>query len=584
MYIIEYIKNLCLNALISEFPNHTEHFALKDIEITCATQEKFGHYQCNSAMKLCKKIKLPPKEIAHTLEKNLSQNSKTFSKITVDGPGFLNMTLSSNFLTDLLSNQLNDPMLGVKESKQKLNVVLDYSCPNIAKEMHVGHLRSTIIGDCIAHLAEFLGHNVLKLNHIGDWGTQFGMLIAYLKEHYPEQIAKKQIALDLPQLMSCYKLSKEKFDQDKDFKTKSQQEVVKLQAHEETAIYIWEAICDISRKAYQEIYDILGVKLIERGESFYNPMLKDIVKKIEEKNLVTISNGAKCVYLEGYNNRDGEPLPLMIQKTDKGFNYATTDLAAVYHRTHEEKADWIIYVTDAGQSLHFEMVFKTAALAGFYDPKKVRINHVPFGLVLRGDGKKFKTRSGDTEKLIDLINTAINKTKDILLERNKEIPKDELENNSKILGINAIKYADLANHRTSNYKFCYDRMLQFEGNTAAFLTYAYVRIQSIKAKVNKDISKLIQNAKITLENEEEIAIALHLVRFADVIKAFSEDLLPHRLAEYLYKLAEKFHVFFHKCRVEGHCQEDSRLLICEAITQVMQKGFYILGLILPSKM
>ncbi len=503
------------------------------------------------------------------------------SKMEIAGPGFINIFLTPAFLSSEINHVLHDPRLGVPPPYPKQRIIVEFSSPNIAKELHVGHLRSTIIGDCLARVFEFLGHDVLRLNHIGDWGTQFGMLITYMREHVPEVLeGKKQT--DLVSLMQWYRASKKCFDEDPEFKKRSQLQVVKLQGGDEVALASWTMICDISRKAFQEIYQLLDVKITERGESFYNPFLASTVADLEKRGMVTISDGAKCIYLEGFVGRDDTPLPMIIQKSDGGYNYDTTDMAAIRHRIEVEKADRIIIVTDAGQSLHFQMVFKAAEKAGYLDPKKVRVDHVPFGVVLGADGTKFKTRSGDTEKLADLLYEAVKQAKVILHERLPELSEKELTHTAEVLGIDAVKYADLSSHRIKDYMFSYDRMLRFEGNTAAFLLYAYVRIQSIKRKVGKEIASL--KSRIVLEHPSEIDLALHLRRFGEILESVAEELLPNRLAEYLYTLAEKFHAFFRDCRVEGTPEEDSRLLLCEAAGRILHQGLQILGLKTLEKM
>jgi arginyl-tRNA synthetase len=422
-----------------------------------------------------------------------------------------------------------------------------------------------------------LGDEVLRLNHIGDWGTQFGMLIAYMQENVPDVFnGKKQT--DLIELMGWYRESKNRFDEDPEFKKRAQLQVVKLQSGDLQTRTAWQVICEISRRSYQEIYDLLDVRLVERGESFYNPYLPKMIDDLEKKGLISISDGAKCISLEGFVSRDGAPLPMIVQKSDGGYNYDTTDMAAIVHRIQVEKADRIIYLTDAGQSLHFAMLFKAAEKAGYLNSSQVRVDHAPFGVVLGVDGKKFKTRSGHTEKLIDLLLEAVKRAKKIMQERLPNLSEKELEDVSQILGIDAVKYADLSCHRIKDYVFSYDRMLKFEGNTAAFLLYAYVRIQSIKRKVGKNISDLLKDSHIILEHPSEIALAFHLRRFGEVLEMMSRDLLPNRLCDYLYELAEKFHAFFRDCRVEGDSREDSRLLICEATGRVLKKGLNLLGL------
>jgi arginyl-tRNA synthetase len=387
-----------------------------------------------------------------------------------------------------------------------------------------------------------------------------------------------QESTDLNSLMNWYRNAKKEFDADPDFKTKSQLEVIRLQSGENESLHAWRIICDISRKAFQEIYSLLDVKIIERGESFYNPFLKGVVDELERKGLVTISNGAKCIFLEGFVNREGEPLPMMIQKSDGGYNYDTTDLAALRYRVFEDKADRIIYVVDNGQSLHFQMVFKAAELAEWVDPSKVELNHAGFGLVLSESGKKFKTRSGETEKLIDFLMEAVDRAREIVKERLPDADEKEIDHLARVIGIDAVKYSDLSIHRTKDYTFSYDRMLRFEGNTAVFLLYSYVRINGIQRKTKLDLQKICQEHQLVLEHPSEVALGLHLRRFGETIELMARDLLPNRMSDYLYELAEKFNAFYRDCRVEGTPEEMSRLILCRASSTILQKGLHILGL------
>ncbi len=582
MSISTTLKQLCYSAILKAFSSKTDLIDPTVIDLTESTQEKFGHYQLNSAMKLSKILGANPRQIAEEIVQALKCLPAWMSlctKIDIAGPGFINFTLDPKYIAKTINTQLHDSRLGVSLPQKPLKVVIDFSSPNIAKEMHVGHLRSTIIGDCLARILTFMGHDVLRLNHVGDWGTQFGMLIAHLKTSLPEITDIKAPNVDLSTLVTGYRAAKERFDKDPVFKKEAQQEVVALQSGGELQKRAWEHICAISRKAYQAIYDLLDVSLIERGESFYNPLLAPLIQELEQKGLVTVSEGAKCIILEGFTNREGEALPLILQKSDGGFNYATTDMAALRHRVQVERGNWLIYITDAGQALHFQMVFEAGKKAGFYDPKQVRLDHVPFGLVLKTDGKKFQTRSGETERLIDLLDKAIELSKHKLIEHNPDITPDELEHSAKILGINAIKYADLSSHRLSDYIFSYDKMLKFEGNTAAFVLYAYVRIQSIQRKIKIDLVDLLrQNVDIQLKDPIEISLGLMVCQFSDVLDSVVKELLPNRLTDYLYRLAEKFHGFFHQCRVEGSEEQTSRLLLCEAVAQVLNQGIQLLGL------
>ncbi|NGX60397.1 MAG: Arginine--tRNA ligase, partial [Chlamydiae bacterium] len=425
-------------------------------ELTQATQAQFGHYQCNNALKLSKALKKNPRDIAKEIVSRLS--SPLIDKMEIAGPGFINITLSNGFLSEEIEQLLQDSHYGVPRLKEKQRVIVEFSSPNIAKELHVGHLRSTIIGDALARLFEFLGYDVLRLNHIGDWGTQFGMLIAYLKNYEPAFFEGKKSA-ELSQLMHWYRESKKLFDADPDFKKQSQLEVVRLQGGDEASLEAWEMICDISRRAFEEIYGLLDIKIEERGESFYNPFLAEVVDDLDEKGLITLSEGAKCIFLEGFTARDGTSLPMIVQKSDGGYNYDTTDMAAIRHRIEQEGAERIIVVTDAGQSLHFQMLEKAAEKAGYLDPKKVQFDHVPFGVVLGPDGKKFKTRTGETERLIDLIYEAIARATAVFEERLHAANEKEIKQLGTILGVDAIKYADLCSHRLKDYVFSYDRML-----------------------------------------------------------------------------------------------------------------------------
>jgi len=577
--IIEVLVDKFCLAVQGAFPEEDIESLISFVEVTQSTQEKFGHYQCNAAMKLAKLLKTNPRAIADALvEKVDRQSDGMIQSLEVAGPGFINIVLKKEFLAKRVEDVLTHSHLGIDLPVHARRIVLDFSSPNIAKEMHVGHLRSTIIGDSLARVFEFLGHDVLRLNHVGDWGTQFGMLIAYMKEEASEVLSGEK-PTDLGHLVSWYKAAKWRFDRDLDFQHRSKKEVVALQGGEVEALQAWEEICRVSEEAYQEIYDLLDVKLEIRGESFYNPMLADVVADLEAKGLVTISSGAKCIFLEGFENREGEPLPLIVQKSDGGYNYVTTDMAALRHRVEEERADRIIYVTDAGQATHFKMVFTAAQKAGYFDPNKVRIDHVPFGLVLGPDGKKFKTRSGETEKLIDLLKAAVSRAYEILQERQLDMSDDEMKVLAQALGIGAIKYADLSCHRSGDYVFSYDRMLRFEGNTAAFLMYSYVRVAGIKRKVGVDVDDMIAcGESVIIEHPSEEALALHILQFGEALALVANELLPNRLTDYLYELAQKFNAFFRDCRVEGSDRQASRLMLCEATACIMGKGLDLLGI------
>lgn len=578
-----------ISLLVSKFAHATraawgEQLGTVDerlIEVTQSTNEKFGHYQCNTAMKMSKQVGQNPRVVAQAIVDKLDRTAPDGGMLIVAvelaGPGFINVTLDTGYLARLINGIAADQRLGLEKPEKVQRIIVEFSSPNTAKEMHVGHLRSTIIGDSIARLFEFLGHDVLRLNHIGDWGTAFGMLIAYLKEEAPAVLQGAE-QTDLPHLMAWYKASKTKFDEDPEFKKRSQLQVVALQGGDKEALKAWKIICDISNRAYQEIYDLLDIKLTARGESFYNPVLPGIVKELDTKGLITVSDGAKCIFMDGFVARDGEKLPMMVQKSDGGYNYDTTDMAAIKQRIVEEKADRIIYVTDAGQSLHFSMLFKAAELADWLNPAQVRVDHVPFGLVLGADGKKFKTRSGDTEKLVDLLTAAVEYAEKLMTERNPDMPAAERSSIAQALGIGAVKYADLSCNRIGDYTFSYDRMLKFDGNTAAFLMYSYVRVQSIKRKAEHEGGRGMSLATIQLTHPSEVALALHVLQYGETLNAITNDLLPNHLTDYLFALAEKFNAFFRDCRVVGSPEQDSRLQLCDITARTLQSGLQLLGI------
>lgn len=573
--LIEELSEIFQKGLNAAFPD-ASHLPVEVVQST------FGHYQFNSAMKIAKLLKMNPRQVAEKFLSSISDN-EIISKLEIAGPGFINITISNETLSSRTQTMSLDSHLGQEIPQIKQKIIVEFSSPNTAKELHVGHLRSTIIGDSLARIFEFQGHDVLRLNHIGDWGTAFGMLIAYLKEQAPMVLSGKE-ETDLSHLVNWYKESKKKFDEDPAFKKKSQLEVVALQGGDPESLKAWNIICDISRKAYQEIYDLLDIKLNERGESFYNPMLAETISDLEKKGLIQISDGAKCIFPEGFKNREGEPLPLMLQKSDGGYGYDTTDMAAIKHRIEVEKADRIIVVTDAGQSIHFAMIGTAAEKAGYLNPKKTRFDHVPFGLVLGADGKKFRTRAGEVEKLVDLLYNAIEKAKEILSERNPEMDPTERDALAKALGLGAVKYADLSSHRTSDYTFSYERMLRFDGNTAAYLMYSYVRIAGIKRKIGADLEKIRSTEKITLTHSSELDLGLHLLRFSEALNQVTSELLPNRLTDYLYILAEKFNAFYRDCQVEGTPEKNSRLLLCDLTARTLKTGLYLLGVNTVEKM
>jgi len=578
MMIIEEIKKSFSEGLVKAFGSE---LAEVDPLVVPASNPKFGDYQSNVALSLAKELKQKPRAIAEKLVENINL-TEICEPLEIAGPGFINITLKPSYLENQLSAMETDGRLGVEKAQKSKREIVDFSSPNIAKEMHVGHLRSTIIGDSIARILEFLGHDVLRLNHVGDWGTQFGMLIAYLREVYPTALTTAD-ALEIGDLVALYKQAKARFDADEDFKETARKEVVNLQAGAEDSRHGWQLLCEQSRREFKVIYDLLDVKLTERGESFYNPFLPAVVEALEKQGLVEENGGAKCVFLEGFTNKEGEPLPLIVQKSDGGYNYATTDLAALKYRIKEDGAERIIYVTDAGQANHFEQVFQVAKKAGWL-PENVELVHVPFGLVLGEDGKKIKTRAGETVRLKDLLDEAIARARADLETRLKEDGREETEefiaHVAKVLGISAVKYADLSQNRITNYVFSYDKMLALKGNTAPYLLYAYVRVQGISRKGNIDFEKLGEQAKILLNEETELVLAKHILKLGEVIQDVEKDLLPNRLCQYLYELSQKFNQFYDQCPVlqAEEPLRTSRLVLSNITARTLKLGLSLLGI------
>ena len=581
---IEEIKKRFDKALIAVFG---QDLAGSDAMLVPASNPKFGDYQSNIAMSLGKKLGQQPRAIAQKIIENLDI-ADICQPPELAGPGFINLTLNISYLESQLMTMHSYGRLRVARTEKPQQIVVDFSSPNIAKEMHVGHLRSTIIGDCIARILEFQHHNVLRLNHVGDWGTQFGMLIAYLREAYPEALTTAN-ALDLGDLVTFYRKAKQRFDEDANFKEIARQEVVKLQSGDKNSLQAWQLLCEQSRREFQQIYNLLDIQINERGESFYNPLLNAVVNDLKEIGLLTEDNGAQCVFLEGFTNKEGETLPLIIQKSDGGYNYATTDLAALRYRIQEDKAKRIIYVTDAGQSNHFAQVFQVAKRAGWVTDD-VEIVHVPFGLVLGEDGKKLKTRSGETIRLRDLLDEAVSRARSDLENRLKLEERYESEefiaNVAQVIGISAVKYADLSQNRNSNYIFSYDKMLSLQGNTAPYLLYAYVRIQGINRKGNIDLGHLGANTKIVLKEDTEIILGKHLLQLREVINAVATDLQPNRLCQYLFELSQKFNQFYEKCPVMQAEEplRTSRYLLCDLTARTLQLGLSLLGIPVLNRM
>ncbi|NEP79626.1 MAG: arginine--tRNA ligase [Okeania sp. SIO3B3] len=581
---LEQLKSKFDKAIVAAFG---QDLANTDPMVVPASNPKFGDYQCNVAMSLAKKLKNKPRAIATQIIEKLDIND-ICKPPEIAGPGFINITLKPEYIEVHLQQIIKDERLNISPTKNPQRVVIDFSSPNIAKEMHVGHLRSTIIGDSLARVLEFQGHDVLRLNHVGDWGTQFGMLITYLREAFPEALKTADV-LDIGDLVAFYRQAKKRFDEDEIFKEKSREEVVNLQAGAEDSRYAWQLLCNQSRREFQVIYDLLDIELNERGESFYNSMLPGVVEELNKLSLLEENDGAQCVFLEGFTNKEGERLPLIVQKSDGGYNYATTDLAALCHRIEKEGAKRLIYVTDAGQANHFAQVWQVAKRAGWI-PENVEVVHVSFGLVLGEDGKKLKTRSGETVRLKELLDEAINRARNDLEKRLKEESRSEsdefIQKASEVVGLSAVKYADLSQNRNSNYVFSFDKMLALNGNTAPYLLYAYVRVKGIARKGEIEFEKLREDGKIILKDEQELVLGKHLLLLNEVLNMVSIELLPNRLCEYLYELSGKFNQFFENCPVLSSEEplRTSRLLLCDLTARTLKLGLSLLGISVLERM
>ena len=536
----------------------------KEVIVSEATKAEFGDFQYNGAMALAKELKQNPRKIAQNLASKLESN-ELFSKVEVAGPGFINLTIDREFLEESLIASL-DSRAGVGKKEEQIRVVVDYSSPNMAKQMHVGHLRSTIIGDTIANLFEFLGDEVIRQNHIGDWGTQFGMLVAYFEETGANADAK------LSDLEQFYKEAKARFDESEEFATKSRQNVVMLQSGDKATLKLWKIFIEKSLHHAQDIYNSLGVKLDNshvRGESAYNDDLENIVKELEQRGIAKESQGAKCLFFE-----DSET-PLIIQKADGGYLYATTDLAAIKFRVQELGAKRVCYVVDARQAEHFKQVFKTAKSAGFANEDTL-LEHIAFGMMLDKSGKPFKTRSGGTVKLKELIDEAVDRAKSVI-SRASEYDEQELEHIAKVVGIGSLKYADLSINRQSNYIFDWDKMLSLDGNTALYMQYAYARINSILNRAGE-----FKIVKPTFSDELERRLALKILNLEDTLNRAYKEAMPHLITNYLYELVSLFMRFYEQNPIlkEGvdEEQKNSRLILAKATANAIKVSLNILGI------
>ncbi|MGK7890377.1 MAG: arginine--tRNA ligase, partial [Leptolyngbyaceae cyanobacterium] len=576
---IALLKTRLQQALVAAFG---EDWATTDPILVPTSNPKFGDYQANVAMSLAKPLKMKPRAIAESIVANLEVADLCESP-EIAGPGFINLRLSTTYLEQQLQAVRTDSRLGVAKVDPPTRVIVDYPSPNIAKEMHVGHLRPSVIGDCLSRILEFLGYDVLRLSHVGDWGTPFGMLIAYVREAYPDAL-NDDSDIDLGNLASFYRNAKKRFDEDEAFQQLARQSVVELQAGDEATLKAWKLVCDLSNRTNQKIFDLMGLSdLTIRGESFYNPYLPDVVTALAEAGLLVEDQGAKCVFLEGFTNMDGNPLPLIVQKSDGGFNYATTDLAAIRYRLDEDKVQRVIYPVGAEQTNHFAQVFQVGRRAGWITDE-VEFIHAPFGNVLGEDGKKLKSRSGDALKLEEMLEEAIAHARTDLTTRLQTDNRDEsdefIDEVSRVIGISAIKYADLSQNRTSNYIFSYDKMLALQGNTAPYMINAYVRVRGIGRKGDIDFESLGDDQTIQLQQDWEFTLAKHILQLDEILAEIDKDLLPNRLCQYLFELSQKFNQFYENCPVLKAEEpiRTSRILLCDLTAQTIKLGLSLLGI------
>ncbi|WP_455230041.1 arginine--tRNA ligase [Geopseudomonas aromaticivorans] len=544
------------------------------IQVENTRDKTHGDFASNIAMMLAKPAGLKPRELAEKLIAALPADASV-SKVEIAGPGFLNFFQNSDALAQRLEAALADAQLGVRKHGAAQRVVVDLSSPNLAKEMHVGHLRSTIIGDAVGRVLEFLGDTVIRQNHVGDWGTQFGMLLAYLEEN--PAAAESELA-DLEQF---YRAAKKRFDDSAEFADRARALVVKLQAGDAECLRLWQRFNDVSLSHCQAVYDRLGVKLSPadvRGESAYNADLPTIVSELQAKGLLTESEGAQCVFMDEYKNAEGNPLPVIVQKAGGGYLYATTDLAAMRYRSQTLKADRALYFVDQRQALHFQMAFEVARRAGFVHAG-MDLEHMGFGTMNGADGRPFKTRDGGTVKLIDLLDEAEQRAYALVKGKNPELDEAELRQIARAVGIGAVKYADLSKHRTSDYSFNFEQMLSFEGNTAPYLLYAYTRVASVFRKLGKGVSEI--GGQIDLQAEQELALAAKLAQFTEVLNSVGDKGVPHLLCSYLYDLAGLFSSFYENCPIlsaEDAAVQQSRLRLAALTGRTLQQGLELLGL------
>ncbi|HDS6886634.1 TPA: arginine--tRNA ligase [Morganella morganii subsp. morganii] len=552
-----------------------------DAIVKQSAKAQFGDYQANGVMAAAKKMGMPPRQLAEKVIELLDLDGIA-EKTEIAGPGFINIFLSPDWLTTQLETALADDKLGLTPV-EPMTIAIDYSAPNVAKQMHVGHLRSTIIGDAAARTQEYLGHKVLRCNHVGDWGTQFGMLIAYLEKMQNEDAGDMALA----DLEAFYREAKKHYDEDEVFAERARGYVVKLQGGDEYCRTMWRKLVDITMQQNQETYNRLNVTLTEddvMGESLYNDMLPGIVSDLLNRRIAEESEGAIVVYLDEFKNKEGEPMGVIIRKKDGGYLYTTTDIACAKYRHDVLHADRVLYYIDSRQHQHLMQAWTIVRKAG-YIPESMTLEHHMFGMMLGKDSKPFKTRAGGTIRLSDLLDEAVERAEKLIREKNSDMPEDELKQLAEVVGIGAVKYADLSKSRTTDYIFDWDNMLAFEGNTAPYMQYAYTRVASVFKRADIDADSLTQ--PIILTDDRERQLAARLLQFEETITAVAREGLPHMMCSYLYDLAGLFSGFYEHCPIlaaESEELRQSRLKLALLTQKTLKAGLDTLGIGTVEKM
>jgi arginyl-tRNA synthetase len=545
-------------------------------QVRQSAKVQFGDYQANGVMAVAKKLGMAPRQLAEQVLSHLDLTGIA-SKVEIAGPGFINIFLDPAFLAEHVNNALASDRLGITQPAPQ-TIVVDYSAPNVAKEMHVGHLRSTIIGDASVRTLELLGHKVIRANHVGDWGTQFGMLIAWLEKQQQENAGEMELA----DLEGFYRDAKKHYDEDEAFAERARSYVVKLQGGDEYFREMWRKLVDITMTQNQITYNRLNVTLTRddvMGESLYNPMLPGVVADLKAKGMAVESEGATVVFLDEFKNKEGEPMGVIIQKKDGGYLYTTTDIACAKYRYETLHADRVLYYIDSRQHQHLMQAWTIVRKAG-YVPESVPLEHHMFGMMLGKDGKPFKTRAGGTVKLADLLDEALERARRLVAEKNPDMPAEELEKLANAVGIGAVKYADLSKNRTTDYIFDWDNMLAFEGNTAPYMQYAYTRVLSVFRKAGIDESELL-NATVEIKEDREAQLAARLLQFEETLNVVAREGTPHVMCAYLYDLAGLFSGFYEHCPIlsaESESIRNSRLKLALLTAKTLKTGLDTLGI------